>query len=202
MIVNNHMNESKRLLQADIVNDYYHWLCEQVGFDVTVKSYWHLAETIYNKTFYSFVPNDENRGLDGIRLRDMYAEETYYKMINRVVISNLYAALDGPCNMLEMLVGLAKRVDGIMADIGNENRTSKWFWEILENIELDKYTDEEFFKIKGLENVNRILDTVLERSYSINGMGGLFPLKNTKKNQRQIEIWYQMCDYLLENYNI
>ena len=43
---------------------------------------------------------------------------------------------------------------------------------------------------------------MLAREYSDNGHGGLFPLKNPKKDQRKVEIWYQMTEYINENYPI
>ena len=40
----------------------------------------------------------------------------------------------------------------------------------------------------------------VERRYKRSGEGGLFPLKNAAKDQRKVEIWYQLSSYLLENY--
>ena len=34
----------------------------------------------------------------------------------------------------------------------------------------------------------------------MNGTGGLFPLKRPRVNQRRVEVWYQMSEYLMENY--
>lgn len=71
-----------------------------------------------------------------------------------------------------------------------------WFWKILENAGLEKYTDEQFDEWK----VYQILDDIVDRRYNRNGFGGLFPLRKPKKDQRKVELWYQMCAYLVENY--
>jgi hypothetical protein len=52
-----------------------------------------------------------------------------------------------------------------------------------------------------VKNVNQILTNLVERTYQKNGKGGLFPLKQPAKDQRRVEIWYQMAAYLNENYN-
>ncbi len=70
------------------------------------------------------------------------------------------------------------------------------------------------FEIGSLDQVDMILDRMVERTYKRNGEGGLFPLRGPKccgdvlieegvyplRDQRGVEIWYQMCDWMLENY--
>jgi len=42
---------------------------------------------------------------------------------------------------------------------------------------------------------------VILRRYSKTGKGGLFPLKHPKKDQTEVEIWYQMQQYVMENFD-
>jgi hypothetical protein len=45
------------------------------------------------------------------------------------------------------------------------------------------------------------IDRFLSRKYDYNGVGGIFPLrKGASEDQRNVEIWYQMQSYLMENY--
>jgi hypothetical protein len=163
------------------------------------KSYLLLALALRKKEFYWTVPNDDNRGIDGKFLRDCFRS-----------LSSEYDdadALDGPCNMLELLIGLARRMDDTMQDpegptgaMSEEDRVARWFWEILGNVGLDYYTDEVWVEKCGTMMVDMILNRILDRTYHRNGKGGLFPLRTPKKDQRKVEIWYQMSTYLLENY--
>lgn len=179
----------------DIKIDYFHWLCEVICVDQGEDSYWFLLNTLHNIPFFWFVPNDDNRGMDGLRLRDEYAIENSIGVLHKE-----HPPLYGPCSVLEMLIGLARRIDEIMAEPGEDDQTPKWFWKMIENLELEKYTDADFTLRLGEERVPFIIDLVLKREYKRNGQGGLFPLKRPKKDQRKVEIWYQMSAYLVENY--
>ena len=44
--------------------------------------------------------------------------------------------------------------------------------------------------------VDMVLDRFMDREYSSDGNGSLFYVPGTKKDFRNIEIWYQMCEYL------
>jgi len=58
--------------------------------------------------------------------------------------------------------------------------------------------DADYGRLMAIECVKNML----ARDYDADGNGGLFPLKNPKKDQRRIEIYYQMNAYVLENYPI
>ena len=50
--------------------------------------------------------------------------------------------------------------------------------------------------------VKAAVECLLERRYLEDGDGGLFPLKCPRKDQRRVEIWYQMSAWVIENYPI
>lgn len=179
---------------SQIISEYFQWLCEIVHVDSGDTSYWLLAKALHKKEFFWTVPNDDNRGSDGKKLREQFAEEA------DISIEELFNG--GPCSMLEMLISLAKRIEDALCDTDEGDRTSKWFWEILSNLGLDVYKDEVYYELYGNEYIDSILNNVLERTYKRSGKGGLFPLKHPKKDQRKVEIWYQMSAYLLENYYV
>lgn len=172
----------------EIKAEYFEWLTYIVGLD---RNSMLLAKELHGKEFYSVMGNDYNRAEDGKHLRDIFADESFFRD---------YTCLDMPCSVLEMLIALAIRIEAILEEPDIENRTQQWFWELLRNLGLDKFTDDEFYPNGGPEEVNRILTDLMERQYSRNGQGGLFPLKVAKKDQRKVEIWYQLSAYLLENY--
>jgi len=94
------------------------------------------------------------------------------------------------CSFLEMLVALSRRLA-----FQEEREPRDWFWEMMDNLGLAKHTDDYDY---SEEEVNDILDRVIWRTYYTNGEGGLFPLRHASADQRHIELWYQMCAYLLE----
>jgi hypothetical protein len=67
---------------------------------------------------------------------------------------------------------------------------------LMENLDLERYNDNTPFSDAAIDE---LLDRVIWRTYRRNGAGGLFPLKRTREDQRQVEIWYQLCAYLLED---
>ena len=178
----------------EIKTDYFHWLCEIICVDQGADSYWYLARALHNISYFWTVPNDDNRGLDGLRLRDEYLDNNGFDISVKSPLGYT------PCTMLEMLIGLAIRIEETMAEAGTDDNTPKWFWEMIQNIGLDDCTDANFVGHYGEGKVAVTIQMLLEREYKRDGRGGLFPLQQTKKDQRKVEIWYQMSAYLVENY--
>jgi len=166
---------------------YFEWLYGQVA---SVKnrnpsrSYWKLFRQLYSKRFVWFVGNDDNRALDGLELRYEFLDET------GVEVDASWMTLE--CSILEMLIALARRVA-----FESEGSPVGWFGTFLENLEINRYTDD-IYEVSIAEEVNDTLDRLNDRTYSYEGVGGLFPLRNADRDQRTIEIWYQMSAYLLE----
>lgn len=173
---------------------YFHWLYSLIKPEIDDDFlHWLLIKHLYKRTFYWSVPNDDNRAADGKKLRDMYRDEEddYCRGIPF-----------GECNILEMIIGLSIRCNDMMFEPDEGNMISKWFWEMINNLGLMDFTDDAYFDLGGSREVDKIIDRLLDRTYRRNGKGGLFPLQNPKKDQRKVELWYQMSTYLLENYYI
>ena len=166
---------------------YLSWLCGLVD-DRCGQKYGHLLNTLHRKDFFWSVPNDDNRAFEGKELRCRFCEEcnVFYD----------YEQFNMAASMLELIIGLAYRCESIMIDQRDNWDMLYWFWKILENAGLDRFTDEQFDE----EKVHQILEDIVSRQYNRYGDGGLFPLKRARKDQRKVELWYQMCAYLVENY--
>lgn len=179
-----------------IKTKYFKWLCDLVGFDYR---YSILARAMHRKEFYSIVKNDNNRAEDGKKIRELFIKDMVID--GKYDEDDLYMNLGGPCSILEMMIALAFRMEDTMYDCEIDDKSNEYFWKMLHNLGLDdftnlKYSEDEVFI------VDMILEDFLERRYKRSGEGGLFPLRNYKKDQRTVEIWYQMMSYLTENYNI
>jgi len=156
---------------------YMHWLYEQLGSKGSnEEEYGDLCYWLYHQKFYSILPNDDNRAEDGLQLRTQFGIQ-----------------LDLDCSMLEFLIALAMRMDYILHDPRYINRIGKWFWMLVDNLGLDPVDVNE---PRSHTRNQVIVQRFLERRYNTSGRGGLFPLKRGLKDQRKVEIWYQMMDYI------
>lgn len=175
------------MIEVPLDEAYIQWLYSQVG-SVRIKhsshTYWNLLKILFTKEFVWFVPNDDNRMEDGRNLRHEFVEDLRLAHVDR-------DWMELGCSFLEMLIGLSRR---LAFEAGGEPRD--WFWHLLQELKLDIYTDN--IAIPE-EDVNEILDRVIWRTYKRNGEGGLFPLKHPREDQRDVELWYQMSEFLLEN---
>lgn len=165
---------------------YVAWLYAQIS-NVNLRSsrrtHWRLMNALYDSEFVALIGNDDNRVED---IKDLKNEFLYDAEVPRVD-----PGWFEHCSFLELLIVLARMFD-FDADTGVEFA----FWLMLENIGLSEYNDAKRF---SSDEVEKIVDVVVGRSYRANGVGGLFPLKHASEDQREIELWYQMNAYILEN---
>ena len=169
---------------------YFVWLYSQVA-DPTesspIRTFWSLTRQLHKKEFLWSVPNDDNRVEDGRDLRyefgDIHGEE----------LPNEWLGLG--CSMLEMLIGLARRLEFEDEDGGD---AYDWFWLLLRNAYLDDAVSDRRYSKTTERRVNEVLDRVIFRQYNRNGDGGLFPLHYPERDQRKVELWYQLSAYILE----
>lgn len=179
-------------MSVDEVRDvYFQWLCMIVKTDYTEDDYSILLKHLHSREFTWFVPNDDNRASDGQKLREMFIDELG---LGDFELSALY----GPCSVLEMIIGLAIRIDDIMDDMTDGSHAGKWFWELIHNLGVDTFSDAYGNHIE----IDIAVSDLLWRRYERNGNRGLFPLVRTNVDQRKVEIWYQMNAYLMERYRI
>lgn len=179
----------KRATELD--NEYYSWLCELINVEHGRTSYWNLTQALYMKDFHWSVPNDDNRAFEGKNLREKFCDE--------IGIDYVVDRFPDDVSMLELIIGLAYRCERIMEDSEYGRPMAEWFWKLLENAGLYKFDDDHFDTMDDSE-VDYILEVIIGRTYKRDGRGGLFPLKIEKKDQRKVELWYQMNAYLVENY--
>lgn len=175
--------------------DYFEWLCELVCVDgrYTDESYWTLAKELYDTEFYWSLDMDADRAADGVALRYRYLNDGG---------NDRY---EGECNVLEMLVALADRLDTIIDELDGEDRTPILFWNMIDNLGLSNFSDHMFDDYPERvhtfhRRIIRKLEKWLDRDITYNGEGGLFPLQRPRSDQRNVDIWYQANAYLLEEY--
>lgn len=175
---------------VELEDRYFEWLYDLVcnsGY-VSRLSYRKLLSFLHSVTFYSILPRDENRAYDGIKLRYDFGDD------NGIPRHRIQRKLDNrPCSFLEMAVALSRRCEvEIMYDYELGNRTWKWFWKIMTNMNLGGMTDDKF----DADYVNKAVETVLTRTYEPNGRNGYFTIPGCPDDLRKVEIWGQLNRYI------
>lgn len=170
-------------MSASLEESYFSWLASQV-VDLRErnksKTFWTLLRQLHHKEFVWLIPNDDNRVEDGKELR--------YEFLQGAHIPPAWVGLG--CSFLELLIGLSRRLA-----FEAEGRPRDWFWEMLENLQLNEYTDNDY---PPAEVVDEIMEMVIWRQYHPSGAGGIFPLRHPEGDQTKTELWYQLCYYVLE----
>lgn len=178
---------------------YFLWLCNVVDADDPEEGYLGILRRLYDTEFSEdtakLIPNDDNRIADGISLRGKFCRK--YRIKGCELLDRK------PCSILEMMIALAMRIE----ESFGYSHCDVWFWEMMENLGLQGMTDDVYFDQRRQQEVNEILRNLRMRKYSKDGFGGLFPVSKTSCDrskmsfdQRKMEIWDQMNNYLVENY--
>ncbi|QFP95448.1 hypothetical protein SEA_MAKAI_56 [Arthrobacter phage Makai] len=149
------------------------------------KSFWQIAKQLYSIPFTWLINNDDNRAEDGKALREEFIVEDQIQDVDQD-----WMELD--CSMLEMMIALARR-----ASFESSGEAGDWFWHFLRTLELDLYSDLRYNSRVHAEIAAKV-EKIIYRQYGRNGDGGLFPLRNARKDQRRVELWEQLSTYLLE----
>lgn len=155
-------------------NKYVDWLLRKVCNLKQMKKYTKLWNKLYSMEYTWVVPLDSSRASDGLYLRYEYNEDV--------------VPMNDPCSILEMIVALAVRCENELMGDFEEDTASRWFWLMLENLDLDGMDDsrfDEFF-------VEQVCYIFMNNRYEYDGLGGLFYLEGCSKDVRNMPIWDQI----------
>jgi len=169
---------------------YLNWLYSQVASVKTRtkhRTFWNLFKQLNETIFVAIVPHDENRIADARDLRYEFLGDAEDEQGD-------LEWMRSPCSMLELLIILSRHLAFEMDD-----PVDIWFWHLIEMLDLEQFNDRNY-NSQSQEVIERTLDRVIWRNYAPNGEGGLFPLRNSARDQRKVELWYQLNAYLLEQF--
>lgn len=173
-------------MNEPLENLYFNWLCAKVlRLENPTPSlrYDTLLRTLHNTEFVYTISGDDNRSEDGIELRTEFLLEA------DIPDHPEWRAM--PCSLFEMLIAFARRAE-FMTDVP----AAQWFWEFMDNLDLRQYND-----ASGVsqDEIAEILFRLVWRQYRFDGHdGGLFPLDQPHEDQKNVEIWYQFAEYLID----
>lgn len=168
-----------------IDNLYFNWLCAKVTYvenPTPSNTYTKLLKALFQTEYIWLVSGDDNRAEDGVELRDEFIAQTGFEVEP--------AWMEVPCSLLEMFIAFSRRAE-FMTDIS----ALDWFWEFMTNLGLDGCTDS---AMCSSDDVGEVLFNFIWRQYDLNGRGGIFPMQDPPEDQTNVEIWYQFCEYLVD----
>lgn len=169
---------------------YLSWLYSQVASVKTrarSRTHWNLLRQMHHTIFVALVSHDENRIADARDLKYEFLAEAEDEQGD-------LNWMRSPCSMLELFIILSRQLAFEMDD-----DAKPWFWHLIETLELEQFNDREYDE-HSQEVVAEALDRVIWRQYEPSGQGGLFPLRSPYGDQREVELWYQLNAYLLEQF--
>lgn len=170
---------------------YLSWLSEKVGICLADSPFSELINCLWEAPFVWQIPDDVNRAIDGNRLREVYMQT------HDISHPEAVFPIDGSCTFLEFLIALASRANDIMYVPGTD-QTGDYFWCFIYNLGMDHCTNDSRGYAWDDFYVHEKIGVVLTRSYNSDGLGGLFPLKNPREDQKNVSIWYQLNAFLNE----
>lgn len=185
--------------------EYFEWLLNLIDIDKDDPlGYGMLCSILKDRIFYPIIDMDENRWEDGVRYRYDFALIHEQGDPNAAItVADYLDELLGGCSMLEMMIALAEQIHWELEESPYDACPGKWFEEMLGNLGLDIYTNQELMENEAAYfEVEAIVEKLIFRHYHYNGEGGLFPLRDPDEDQRETEIAIQMNRYLMENYDI
>lgn len=141
--------------------------------------------------YYWTVPNDGNRDKDGKDLRTLYSEEVGYYDCN---------IPDGPARVLEVFIALSMRMEEELDGHPACKTAAGFFWEMIDNLGLSRYDDmniDEKDRIIIHEIMGHFMGHLPFKSVPLS----IFPSHKLEENGKPKELWYQMYDYIEENYS-
>lgn len=171
--------------EEPIDESYFIWLYTKVA-SVAVPTpslqYYTLLRDLHSTEFVWLIQGDDNRAQDGLDLRKQFLREAYLKQDP--------SWLSIPCSVLEMFIAFSNT-----AAFETDMSARDWFWIFMDNLGLAQLNDAQH---NITEYVDAVLQTFVWRTYEYNGTGGMFPIHDPEHDQRKVEIWYQFCEYLVD----
>ena len=185
--------------KASIHDLYFLWLVELAQVPGG-RTYVELCAYLHNRWEFRWsVDYDENRQADGFDLRELYVH--HHPRTRR---NDIRLLMEEPVSMLEVLIGIAKRLDFQLYDPEISSSGINYrFDELIINLELNDLDDStDWSSGRPGRKVDDVMEVLLDRTYDADGNGSLFPLSENshKVDMREVEIWYQMMEYMAEKY--
>ncbi len=195
----------------NIYQEYFHWLCDMTGsshperYSFLLKV---LDICLYDPfRFEDGHPIDENYTTSARKLRREFVSQysvpyDHWGMANVDMFSKVEGR--GACTMLELMVVLARDMSN--KKCGSRLKVHEFFWELVHNLDLDRYTDDYIACVVPFDNdsttslvydeIVRKIDIFRKGECRKDGIGGFFPIVESPKDARKLSLFAQMEEYM------
>lgn len=190
---NENSKKGGKMCRMGAIDGYFDLLASEIcQKDHSIYDYSMLLRRLYDIPFEVRVEMDENRKMDALNMKMEYVESDLAPEHGTRVLVERFISV------LEVLFALAKRMENdILCDPMTEiDNSSMYFWDMLRNLDVEKYKNDNF---KGI-NVDEKVCKWLRRDYTHDGKGSIFYVPRSKIDMRKEEIWNQMQCYIMKNY--
>ena len=180
------------MLNEQLLNEYYLWLLGKIdGYGYSVDDYTELTWQLFETDFKWTIKNDSNRASDGLNLRYEYVHVDGGQYCSEFELKK--------ASVLEVLIALAINWEHeITYDSRIGDRSALWFWTMIKNLGLIEMPDWAY----DPDFVSDTVDIWLDRQFGKTGEGSPFPVKFGEHDQRKVEIWFQLQQFVFENVEI
>lgn len=176
---------------------YFDYLCDEVGVETAKER--RLCKILHDICIspeeYDVIDETREEDIDELRAKfcSVYGEGLFEDEIEDI--------LDGFPTVLEFLTVLAIKIeDKVMSNPIYGDRTAKWFWIMIENLEISpENVFEENYKIDS-QYIREVCERWLSGEFDRNGVGSPFPLRNAPEDVRDVGIWRHAMWYFNENF--
>ena len=164
--------------------EYYKWLCQKI-YDPSYSEDFELTLRVLFDMDYIWswrIPKDENRAVDGINLRDEFAD---------ICGVDYIPSESWGCTVLEMLIALSIKIEERINDLSySVDNPAKWFWEFCYNLDILR---------DNADYISQQVNYWLNRQIGPKGEGSPFPIKyHHGTSMTKADIWLQINYYLSE----
>lgn len=176
---------------------YYKWLINIItppdNVPSSIRNYGILLYALWRRDFFWFnrYEREEDRASDGVSLRERY-------MVENDLTPD--AIPNGPCNVLEMLIAFAIRIDNATHDWTIGFRPWDWIVMFIDNLELADLTDANIQPSDDGYIINR-LEKWMSHDIGVHGEHSLFRFRVpvTKAEIERMTNWDMMQYWIIES---
>jgi hypothetical protein len=169
--------------------NYITWLVNKMNI-VEDRNYSMLLRELYRREFYSVIKYDEDRGSDGIALRNTWADEIGYTG----------DTLFGPPRVLETLMGISMRIEDqiFVGPWFEEWDYKRIFWDLINNLGLINFDG--ILNNSDYKEIDTVLDEFLSKTSRRDTFSNIFHFYVTPHNIKKMNLWEQMHAYIAEKW--
>lgn len=183
-----------------LMTEYYNWLCERMSINPRENGIESVCSMLMVSPFVAVLKDDEN-----LIESALYLRRTFVRGCDQEQKREFYHSLKD-CSVLEIMSVLLEKMSYMLLEnpLASSDQGALFF-ELLDNLELGWINDRSFSANPDVcsEYIEDAVSIFVNRDYDDDGQnGGMFPLENPRSDAREMGLYQQMDEYLIERYDM